>query len=76
MKHVKHENIRIISTLQEHAMKINASNKFPSNKHWMLQLDTTQYPILMAYHHTTEFERFTPILSQITLGGDKIVDIK
>lgn len=30
----------------------------------------------MAYQNTTKFERFTPMLSQITLEGDKIVDVK
>ena len=72
---IKQENRCILSQLQEHALKMNASNSFPATKAWMLQSDTNKYHILLAYQNS-KFERFAPMLSQVKVGGDKIADVK
>jgi hypothetical protein len=76
MQELKKEHSGILSRLQEHSFKLNASNTFTSTKPWMLKSDSETYPLLKIYDTNTKFGTFSPLLSPIRLEGDKILDIK
>ena len=75
MSEIKKEHHGILSRLQEHSLKINASGSISSRKPWMLQSDTDTYPILKVYESTTKFSSLAPLLNPIKLDGDKMMDI-
>ena len=74
MLETKKEHRHVLSKIQEHNIKLSVSNDLP-RKTWILTFDTEKYPILATYQNTV-ITRFTLLLNQIGLQGDKIVDIK
>ena len=75
MTSTKQEHRRILSKLESHDLKINASNALPS-KPWMLLSDTDRYPILTIYQSSSKFSKFAPMIQQINLQGDKISNVR
>ena len=76
MQEMKKEHSGILSRLQEHSFKLNASNTFTATKPWMLKSDSDTYPILKIFDVNTKFGTFAPLLFPIKLEGDKMMDIK
>ena len=66
----------MLSRLQEHSLKLNATNSFSATTPWKLQSDSDSYPLLKIYDAHAKFGSFSPLLSNIKLEGDKMLDIK
>ena len=76
MQDLKKEHSDILSCLQEHPFKFNASDTFTATKPWVLKSDSNTYPLLKIYDSNTKFGTLSSLLSPIRLDGDKMLDIK
>ena len=76
MQELKKEHSGILSRLQEHSFKLNASNTFTAAKPWILKSDSDTYPLIQFHDSNAKFGTFSPLLSSIRIEGDNMLDVK
>ena len=67
---------KMLSTLEDHGLKLNATGTFSATSPWALTSDAETYPILRSVGKQSHFSALPKMLDQIFLDGDDLSSIQ
>ena len=67
---------KMLSTLEDHGLKLNTTGTFSATSPWVLTSDADTYPILRSTGRQSHFSSLPKMLEQIIVEGDDLSSIQ